>query len=134
MEGCRRRACALLRGPPSLKPSGRHPEWVGPNSSRQPPFPNSPARGTATARALVSGFRARSGLPELRDPPAATAHPQPHSVTVMGTAPCVCNLWIPIRSVQRQAVPNLCLSGLRVAGLVAPPGSPPRRLGSGRFV
>lgn len=51
-----------------------HPEWVGPHSSRLPASSNSPARGTAAARALESGFWARffwsSGT--RQQPPAAS--------------------------------------------------------------
>ncbi|KAK7822452.1 hypothetical protein U0070_001619 [Myodes glareolus] len=94
MEGCRRGAC-VLRDPPSPEtlraPRVGGTEFLPPAGLPQLTSPrNSHSKGAGVR------FQGRFGLPELRDPPAATAHPQPYRATVMGTAPCVCNLWLPV--------------------------------------
>lgn len=94
MEGCRRGAC-VLRDPPS--PETLRAPRVG-GTEFQPPagLPQLTSPRNSHSEGAGVRFQGRFGLPELRDPPAATAHRQPYRATVMGTAPCVCNLWLPV--------------------------------------
>lgn len=102
----------------------------------QPACPNSPACEVSAPRRLVSDFRDvafPSRAVGLRASPPATTHELPHRATGIGKAPSFSNLWLRIgpKPGGPQPLPVSTASGR--AGSTTP-GSPPRRLGSGRFV